>query len=92
MLIETLAVGAALGIAGYAIWERQRGGRALVVGALRRAGITDFEVSTKWFDRDRDTITYDVTYTVAGGHRVRNSAKVTVGVHNKLSLFWEHSL
>ena len=92
MLLPLLAFVAAASAAGLFIRSRNVKSRALIESELKAHRATDIAIASDWFDFDRGTLTYDVTYTDASGRRARNRAKVAVGRLADRHVYWRDPL
>ncbi|MBA2432462.1 MAG: hypothetical protein H0V56_10175 [Chthoniobacterales bacterium] len=88
MVLPLLGFAAALALGGFLLWERHDMAAARVYGELRGRKATDIKITPDWLDFDRDTMTYDVTYTAADGVRKANTCKVSVGPHSDHRVYW----
>ena len=92
MLLPLLVlVGAAL-VVGVLLRKHNVRSRALIESELKARHATDIEIASDWFDFDRGTLTYDVTYTDASGRRTRNRAKVAIGRLADRHVYWRDPL
>ena len=55
---------------------------------LYARGATNITISTLWFDRDRDTSTYDVQYWNSQGTYCRTSCKIGTNLWSNGEIYW----
>ena len=90
MLLPLLGTAVLLAVGGALTWDRHRMAVATIEGELRRHHPRDVRVRLVWADADRDTLTYDVTYTDATGRRHSNRCKVSTSEDG--TVYWERPL
>jgi hypothetical protein len=84
--------GVILLIAAYVFfaWERRDTAKTLIEADLRFHRATDIVIEWE-LEGDRDTLTYDVTYTDAAGKRQRNRCKISTR-DDTSSVYWSTPL
>ena len=87
-MLLALAAVAALGVGAFVIWERHDMAKAFIQSDLSRQRATDVVITPDWMDFDRDTLTYDVTYTDTNGRHRRNRCKVGVRPGADGTVYW----
>jgi len=91
-MLPILAIVAVAGFAFFMIRRRNDTSRAMIENDLKSHGATDVEITSKWVDYDRDTLTYDVAWTDPKGQRVRNRAKVPIHPFADRGIYWQEPL
>lgn len=81
-----------LGAAAFFTWERHDMAKARILGQLGRLHATRIDISLDLADFDRDTLTYDVTFTTVDGRRHANRCKVSSSHLANPGVFWERPL
>lgn len=59
-----------------------------IIHALQVRGATNITVSTRWFDSDKTTSTYDVTYLNQKGKSCQTVCKISTGFSSDPEIFW----
>ncbi|WP_348251907.1 hypothetical protein [Leptolyngbya sp. FACHB-1515] len=59
-----------------------------IIHALQVRGARDITVSTRWFDGDKTTSTYDVTYINQQGQSCQTVCKISTGFFSDPEIFW----
>lgn len=77
---------------GLFIRSRHGSSLAMIEGELQARGANDIAITPDWFDFDRDTLTYDVTYVDSKGQRQTNRAKVGIRPFADRSVYWQQPL
>lgn len=90
LTIGLLVLGVAVAV--FLNWERHDMAKAQVLGQLRRLHATQVSIELDLADFDRDTLTYDVTFTTPDGRRHSNRCKVSTSYRADGSVFWERKL
>ena len=75
---------------GY--WALARMAGAAIVRSLARVRATNIEMRLRWLDWDRDTLTWDVTYSTPDGRHHANRCKVAVGLFADRQAYWVRDL
>ena len=75
----------------FLTWERHDTAKTLIEADLRFHRATNIEIEAEWLEGDRDTLTYDVTYTDAQGKRQRNRCKISTR-DDPSSVYWSTPL
>lgn len=88
MLLSLLGIAALLAVAAFFIWNRHTDAVARIEGALRAQHATDIRIAQNWFDFDRDTLTYDVTFSDSIGQSQHRRCKVAIRFGADGELFW----
>ena len=58
---------------------------------LKKKKVADVEIEKVWFDRDRDTSTYEVRYTDQEGKRHHTTCKIRNSLfYPDHRIYWEH--
>ena len=77
---------------GLFIRDRHTYALAMIESELTRRRATDIQITADWFDFDRNTLSYDVTYRAPSGERRENRCKVGVGLWADNALYWSEPL
>ncbi|NJL22614.1 MAG: hypothetical protein HC895_20255 [Leptolyngbyaceae cyanobacterium SM1_3_5] len=59
-----------------------------IIHALQVRGARDITVSARWFDGDKGTNTFDVTYVNQQGQFCKTVCKIGLGVLSDPEIFW----
>lgn len=92
MLFPLLGLAGVVGVAGFLAWERHDMAKTCIQADLLRSGAADARIEFDWTDFDRDTFTYDVTFTDRSGQRVANRCKVAVRAGAERTVYWARPL
>jgi hypothetical protein len=90
-LIELIGMVVVAGLVAYTVRDRDLAARARISNELWKAGARGVGIHRKWLDFDRDTMTYEVSYTAADGSPERTRCKLSWRRHADDALFWERS-
>lgn len=92
MLFSVIGIAALLAMAALVVRNRHSDAVARIEAAVRAKNATDIRVASNWFDFDRDTLTYDVTFTDSAGQTQKRRCKVAMRIGADGELFWSPSL
>ena len=92
MIAGLVVVGAVLVGVGLFVRDRHTTAVALIQAELTRQRATDINISADWFDFDRDTLTYDVSYRLPSGERQENRCKVSIRLGAVDDVYWQRPL
>ncbi len=68
-----------------------KGNRVNIKRDLQEENATDIEITTVWFDADRDTRTYNVAYTDEEGQHHHTSCKIRNRLwESEIEIYWKH--
>jgi hypothetical protein len=81
-----------VGVGIFISWERHDMAKAHIIGALKRIRARNISITFDWGDFDRDTFTYDVSFTTAAGRHHRDRCKVSTRLGAGEALYWERGL
>jgi hypothetical protein len=92
-VIPALAImGVVLVGVGLFVRDRHTNAVALIQEELSRRKASDITITNDWFDFDRDTLTYDVSYRMPSGERQENRCKVSIRLGADHEVYWQRPL
>lgn len=59
-----------------------------IIHALQLRGATNITLSARWFDGDKTTTTYDVSYTNREGYSYQTVCKIQTEIFSNNEIFW----
>jgi hypothetical protein len=77
---------------GLFVRDRHTYAVAVIEGELKRRKAGDITIAPRWFDFDRDTLTYDVSYVMPSGERHENRCKVSIRLGADHDVYWQKPL
>ena len=92
MIPALVVVGVVLVGVGLFVRDRHTHALALIEGELKSRKASNIMISPDWFDFDRDSLTYDVSYAMPSGERQENRCKVAIRLGADHEVYWQKPL